>query len=229
MNRITRFSLCVGTAVVLAACAAQPPRHGGVEMSEAGLERVPGMTFDEVWVRPGIDLGAYREFVLDSVQLEYRDVDERLGIHSLRPRPGNDAYSIPDGQRARIEETFERRLGEALAESKHYRRVEERDPGTLTVRVMLVDFVSRVPAQEPFADLWVRSVGEGTLIVELWDVGRDDLLVRALSHRKDARAPGRDLIRANQVASWPELNRHMQLWAGQTRALIDQLYRHGRG
>jgi hypothetical protein len=178
-------------------------------------------------VRPGIDLGAYRDLVLDSARLEYRDVDERLGIYSLRLRPGHDAYPIPDGQRARIEEAFERRMAEALDKSRHYRRVEERGPGTLAVRAMLVDFVSRVPAQEPFADLWVRSVGEGTLIVELWDEGRDELLVRALDHRKDARAPGRELVRANQVASWPELNRHLQLWAGQTRTLIDQLHRHG--
>jgi hypothetical protein len=225
MSTVSRLFLSLGAAAALAGCAAQQPAPR-VEMSAAGLELVASKTFDDVWVRPGTDLGAYRELVLDSARLEYRDVDERLGIYSLRLRPGHDAYPIPEDQRARMDATFERSLAEALDESTHYRRVEEHGSSTLAVRAMLVDFVSRVPAQEPFADSWVRSVGEGTLIVELWDPGQDALLVRALDHRKDARAPGRDLVRANQVASWPELSRHMQLWAGQTRMLIDELYRH---
>jgi hypothetical protein len=230
MNTFTRLSLCLGAAVALAACAAQAPRPTPVvEMSEAGLQRMAGTTFDEVWVRPGINLAAYRDLVLHSARVEYREVDERLGIHSLRMRPGHDAYPIPEEQRARIEEIFERKLAEALDQSRQFRRVAELGPDTLTVRAVLVDFVSRVPAQEPFADVYVRSVGEATLIVELWDEERDELLVRALDHSKDARAPGVQLIRANQVASWTEMNRNMQLWTSQARTLIDQLYRLERG
>lgn len=223
MQALTRISLCLGALLALAACAAGPLRpalDGG--LSEAGLQRMSGTTFDEVWLRPGTDFSAYRGVVLEPTSVTYREVDEGIRIHSPRLRVGQDAYPIPTDQRERIEAAFESRLSAALDQANGLRRASIAGPGTLSLRAVLVDFVSRVPPQEALTRVYVTSVGEATLIVELWDDERDELLLRAIDHER-AGPPGAELIRANHVTSWVEIDRQMQRWGTQVRGLLEQL------
>jgi hypothetical protein len=227
MNANLKAMLCLGGGLLLAACAAPPLQTvPDGELSAEGLQRMSGTTFDEVWVRPGLKVSSYRDIVLEPTSVAYREVDERVSYESPRMRSDRDGFPIPADQRARIEKSFQDRLAQALDASTNYRRVAAPAPGTLSLRAVLVDFVSRVPPEGTFGrtETYVTSVGEATLVIELWDSERDELLARAVDHRK-AGPPGTRLIRANHVTSWAEIDRQMQRWAGEARELVDQLYR----
>lgn len=229
MKTSIRAWLCLGGALVLAACAASPLQPGpDGELTAEGLQRMTGSNLDEVWVRPGADLRGYRAVVLEPTEVAYREVGERVSYDTPRMRAEPDGFPIPADQRARIERSFRDRLAQELDASPHYRRVDEPAAGTLSVRAVLVDFVSRVPPEGSYGrrETYVSSVGEATLVLELWDIERDELLARAMDHRR-AGPQGHQLIRANHVTSWGEIDRQMQRWAGEVRSLLDQLYGMG--
>jgi hypothetical protein len=230
MNTTIRSALCLCGALLLGACAAPPLQHGpGDEFSAEGLHRMSGTAFAEVWARPGLRTSNYSEIVLETTSVAYREVGEGIRYESPRRYVRQDAFPIPQHLRERIEQTFEKRLSQALDGSSQFRHVSEAAPGTLSLRAVLVDFVSKVPPERTYGPsrVYVTSVGEATLIVELWDNERDELLVRAVDHGK-AGPPGSQLIRGNEVTSWVEIDHQMERWATEVRQLVDQLHRLDR-
>ncbi len=226
MNRPVNRMLCLGAALLLGACAAPPLKPvPGAALSEDGLQRMSGTEFDEVWARPGLRLGADRGVRLDSTTVSFREVDERIRLEATRVRAAPDAFPIPADQRASIEASFRDRLTEALAESPQFRRSAMPGAGTLSLRAELVDFISKMPAEGTLGlnQAFVTSAGEATLIIELWDPERDELLARAIDHRR-AGPPGPELVRGNRVTSWVEIDRQMRRWGRDVRKLIDQLH-----
>jgi hypothetical protein len=226
MNAFSRVVLGLCSGLLLAACAAPPLQSvPGGELSAEGLQRMSGSTFDEVWVRPGLKVSGYRGIVLEPTSVAYREVGDRISYEAPRLRADRDGFPIPADQRARIEKSFQDRLAQALDDSPEFRRVAAPTSDTLSLRAVLVDFVSRVPPEGSFGrtETYVSSVGEATLVIELWDSERDLLLARAVDHRR-AGPTGTRLIRANHVTSWAEIDRQMQRWAVEARELVNQLY-----
>lgn len=226
MNRVSHHILGLGAILLLGACAAPPLQTvPGAPLSEDGLQRLSGTEFDEVWARPGLRLGANRGFSLDSTSVSFREVDERIRLEATRVRAAPDAFPIPADQRESIEASFRGRLTEGLAESQRFRRSTVAGDGTLALRAELIDFVSRIPSEGTLGlnQAFVTSAGEATLIIELWDMERDELLARAIDHRR-AGPPGPELVRGNRVTSWVEIDRQMRRWARDVRQFVDQLY-----
>lgn len=218
-------------AVILSsACAAPPLQVGdGGDVSEEGLQRLEGTSFDEAWARPGVDLRHFEALAVDQASVFYRDVEDGVRERSVLHRTRQSAFTIPEHERDRIEQLFQRRLSESLEQSPNFRYSPDSAPGVLLMRASLVDYVSRVPREERMAgrsQVWVSSVGEATLILELWDPERDELLVRAIDHQ--VMEPGASrLIRGDSVTSVAEIDRQMQRWARDVRVVVDQLYEFG--
>jgi hypothetical protein len=225
MNLPLKSVMLLGATWLLAACAAPPLQTGTGEMSEEGLERLTGTSFDEVWARPGIDLARFQALTLDEASVYYRDVEDGARLQSPRLRSTQSAFAIPERERERIEQRFRARLSEALDGSQHFRHVPDAREAAVSVRASLVDFVSRVPPEGALGmtQVLVNSVGEATLVLELWDNERNELLVRAIDHHK-AGPHGQQLVRGSQVTTGAELNRSMQRWGANVRSLLDELY-----
>ena len=215
--------LTLGTVLALSACAAPPARETG-EFSEEGLQRLTGTNFDEVWVRPGLNLRRFDAIALEEATVNYRDVEDGIRQRSLGLRTSQVAFAIPEEQRNHIEHSFETHLAKALERSGQNRRTLDPAQNTLTVRASLVDFVSRIPREDGIGrnQVYVDSVGEATLVIELWDPQHEELLVRATDHRRLG-PPGHQLVRGSQVTSWAEINRQMWRWSEDLRTLLDEL------
>lgn len=228
MNTIARGILALVAGATLAACAAAPlAPDRGTALSPQGLQRMTGTKFDQVWIRPGFQPALYSTVILESTGVSFREVQERPRLDVLRARPGQDAFPIPEAQRARIEERFEQRLAEALVDGRRVTAGTPPTPGALTVRAGLVDFVSHVPTEEPTVRNVVSSVGQAALVVEFWDVERNELLLHAIRHGR-IEPLGPQLIRGNEVANWPELDRQLRRWSEDVRGLLDTVYAQGR-
>lgn len=216
----------LGAALLLGACAAPSLHVGNGDVSEEGLWRLGGTAFDEVWARPGVDLRQFQVLAMDQATVSYRDVGDGIRERSLLHRTSQTAFTIPEGEQERIEHLFQRRLSESLEQSPQVRYSPDAVPGALLMRASLVDYVSRAPREDRMtgrSQVWVSSVGEATLIVELWDPERDELLVRAIDHQRMEPGASR-LIRGDSVTSVAEVDRQMQRWARDVRLVFEQLY-----
>ena len=218
-----KLALALAAAATLAACAAAPLRPVADQpLSPEGLQRMSGGGFQETWIRPGFRAGDYRGLALESTRVSYRDAAERSRLGTTRITSTQDAFPISAEQRAHIEQRFAEELSTALDGVRLLPRTAEPRPGVLALRAELVDFVSRVPAQEPLERNWVSSVGEATLVIELWDTERNELMLRA-SSRDELGPPPRQFVRGNQVTSWAETNRQMRRWSRRVAELLEQL------
>lgn len=215
--------LFLGAVLTLCACATPPAQETG-EFSGEGLQRLSGTTFDEVWLRPGVELNRFDAITLEEANVYYRDVEDGIRQQSPRLRTSEVAFAIPEDQRSRIERSFETSLVDALHSSPYFRPIPDPAQDTLAIRASLVDVVSRVPREGGIGrtQVYVDSVGDATLVVELWDSRRDQLLVRAIDHQRLG-PPGHQLVRGNQVTSSAEINRQMRRWAADVRSLLEEL------
>lgn len=219
-------ALLVGALLLaLGACAGPPLRVGGGDISEEGLQQVVGTEFDEVWARPGVDLRRFQVLSVDQPKVHYRDVEEGVDEPSL-VRNRQRAFAVPERERNRIEALFQQRLSESLQLSPNFQYSSDIVPGVLLMRATVVDYVSwappegRVPGR---SQVWVRDVADATLVVELWDPGRDELLVRATDHQQFESAGWR-FTRGDSVTRFATIDRQMQRWASDIRWLVDQFY-----
>ena len=211
--------------LVLGACATPPLQVGQGDISEEGLQRLGGTAFDEVWARPGVDLRRFQVLAMDQANIYYRDVEGGGGEPSL-VRDRQRAFVISERDRNRIESFFQQRFSEALQLSPNFQYSSEVVPGALLVRASLVDYVSLAPSEGELSgrtQVWVRYVAEATLVVELWDPGRDELLVRATDHQQFEPAGWR-FTRGDSVTRFAAIDRQMQRWASEVRQLVDQFY-----
>ena len=224
----TRKIILLGITLLLGACAEPALRAGNGELSAEGLQRLSGTAFDEVWARPGVDLRQFQALALEQVNVAFREAEHGVRERPSLPRTRQTEFEISEQERDRIEQRFQRRLAEALGASEAFRFSSEAAPGALLMRATLTDYVSRVPPETVAgrSQVWVSSVGEATLVVELWDPQRGELLVRAIDHQKMEPAGSR-LIRGDSVTSVAEVDRQMQRWARDVRQVVDQLNQLG--
>jgi hypothetical protein len=133
---------------------------------------------------------------------------------------------ISERDRNRIESFFRQRFSESLQRSPNFQYSSEVVPGALLVRASLVDYVSLAPSEGSLPErsqAWVRYVAEATLVVELWDPVRDELLVRVTDHQQIEPAGWR-FTRGDSVTRFAAIDRQMQRWAGAVGELVDQFY-----
>ena len=100
--------------------------------------------------------------------------------------------------------------------------VNESGPDVLLIRGALLDVVSYVPP-EPIGrvDIYLRSVGEATLVLEIRDSITDAILVRVVD-RKAAEDVGGRLQESNRVTNTAEVRRLAKRWASALRKRLDE-------
>jgi len=88
----------------------------------------------------------------------------------------------------------------------------------------LHDIVSRVPPESVGrSEIWLRSLGEATLIIEVRDSLSNEVIYRAVE-RRAADNVGGQMIRANTATSWAEVRRWARRWAVRLREGLDSIH-----
>jgi hypothetical protein len=109
-----------------------------------------------------------------------------------------------------------------MSNSERFELVETTGPDTLLVRGVLLDVVSRVPPDRiGRSQVFLSSVGEATLVLELRDSVTFSIIARAVDRRAAAR-PGSSM-QSNTVTNWAEVRRLANRWAQQLRAGLESL------
>jgi Protein of unknown function (DUF3313) len=207
-------SLLLTTA--LAGCAAAPPRVTE-ELSHDGLARVENSAFGSVWVRPGVTLASYSKLMLKGVGIQYRAVK---APKSRMASSSEGEFPLDDRQKARLEETMREVFRDELGKSKRFTIVDAPGPDVLLLVGGLLDVVSFVPP-EPMgrSDIYLRSVGEATLVLELHDGATNAILAR-VADRRSAEQTG-IVQESSSATNTFEVRRMARAWATRVRERLD--------
>ncbi len=204
----------VAPILFLAACASGPSIQTGpdAEVTHDGLVRVDNTAMQLVWVRAGADLSGYDKVMLQGVGIEFRPVT----------RSANE-YDIPEDARESLRRTFADAFDEIMGNTDRWELVDERGPGTLLIYGGLTDVVSRNPGDPGGRNqVWIREIGEATIVLEIRDSETEAILARAVDRRIAENMSG-NLTRSNVVTTQTEVRRLANIWATQLRDGVERL------
>jgi hypothetical protein len=223
INSVLRLTTTLVFAVVLVACTTAPPTiqtGPDAELSFDGLHKVDNSRADVAWARPDFDISGYTKIWLVGAGIEYRQVKDRGRSTMARSQGG--PYFIDDKARAQFEELVGKVFREEFEKIEKYELVDEPGPDVLMVRGGLLDVTSYVPP-DPIGGrsfIYLSSVGEATLVLELRDSETGTILARSID-RRAAETIGGTFTRSNSVTNSAEARRLIRFWATRLREGLD--------
>jgi len=223
INSVLRLTTSLIFAVALVACTTTPPTiqtGPDAELSFDGLHKVDNSQADVAWARPDFDISGYTKIWLVGAGIEYRQVKNRGRTSVDRTRGG--PYFIDDKSRAQFEELVGKVFKEELEKIEKYELVDGPGPDVLMVRGGLLDVTSYVPP-DPVGGrsvVYLSSVGEATLVLELRDSETGTILARSID-RRAAETIGGTFTRSNSVTNSAEARRLVKFWATRLREGLD--------
>jgi len=222
--------LTLAILVVVSGCASGPKPEPtlqtgpNAEVTLDGLVRVDNAAVPVVYVKPDMDLKPYTRFMLDPVEVAYKKDPGNRRSSGVAGAEGN--FALTPSQMENLRNTFQETIVEALTRDNGYELVTEPGPDVLRVTAALLDLVVRVPTDRSGRqDVFTRSYGEVSLILELRDSQSGEILVRA----GDRQDPTRDAdIRMAEVSpSYVRADtlRLFRYWANLFRERLDAVRR----
>jgi len=228
MNRLQTTTLFMLFALS-AGCTSSPEFQSGpdAEVTHDGLTRLDRTVLDAVWARTDIDLSSYSKVMFEGVGIEFRPVDGpysgQAGTTSVRTTSRTE-FQLDDKTKALVREEIGGAFVEELARSDKYEIVDAAGPDVLLVRAGLLDVVSRVPPTPMGrSSVYLDSVGEATLVLELRDSTSDAILVRAVDRRAAGNATTGTVTESNRATNRAEVRRLGRRWANIVRGGIETL------
>jgi hypothetical protein len=220
MNKL----LVVTATLLVAACASEPAIQTGpdAETTFDGLVRIDNSRFAAAWIDPDIDLTQYNKFIPGGAAFEFRNVQK---VSAAVARRSNESeFWVSDANRQRLIDTVSDVFTEELQNSEHFTMTEEPAADALIISGALHDIVSRVPPEDVGrTEIWLDSVGEATLIIEVRDSLSNEVIYRAVE-RRAAQGAGGQMVRASTVTTWVEVRRWARRWAVRLREGLDSIH-----
>jgi len=223
VNSVFRLMIALVFAVVSVACTTAPPSiqtGPDAELSFDGLHMVDNSRADQAWARPDFDISGYTKIWPVGAGVEYRQVKNKGRTSMERSRSG--PYFIDDDARARFEELVGQVFKEELQKSEKFELVGEPGPDVMMIRGGLLDVISHVPPDITAgrSEVFLSSVGEATLVLELRDSETGTILARSID-RRAAQSMGGQLQRSNRAINASEVRRVIRHWGTRLREGLD--------
>ena len=210
--------------IFAAGCTTAPSVQTGpnAETTFDGLVRIDNARFAGAWIDPDIDLRQYTKIIPGGAEFEFRSVQKMSA--SMARRANEREFWISDSNKQRLVDTVTEVFEEELQKSKYFTVTDEPGPDALIIIGGLHDIVSQVPPEDVGrSEVWLRSVGEATLVIELRDSLSNEVVYRAVE-RRAAENVGNQMIRANTATTWAEVRRWARRWAVRLREGLDSIH-----
>jgi hypothetical protein len=208
-----RTALAMLLALAAPMANAQSSAKAG-DLTFDGLQRVKSKRFEGVWIKPGADFAGYTKMVVLPAEISFKR-DPKTG-------PGvRDNFALNSSQMSRLRKALRSSFQDQLVEKGGWEIVEEPSPDALLVRGGLIDLVVHIPPPTGGrSTTYVRSFGEATLVIELYDSESRQILAR-IADRDAAEPAGQSLAADIQAGS--EVRRMFNSWAKRFRAGLDEV------
>jgi hypothetical protein len=225
-NRFTRGILLAGTLVAVTGCASTSPppptlqTGPDAEVTIDGLVRIDNAVVPVAYRKPDLDLSPYTRFMLDPVEITYQ---RDPGSRRRSDMPGSSGnFALSAAQMETLRGMFQEAVVEALTRDGGYELTTEAAPDVLRVSASLVDLVVNVPMERTGRqEVYTRSYGLVSLILELSDSETGEALVRAGDRRDPTRNTDVNLASVSPAFVRADVNRLFQHWANLLRERLD--------
>lgn len=208
--------------LLLAATVVEAQQDGTAEVSFDGLVKLERGLFKESWVDLDVDFLQYTKIILVDPYFEFRAV-KRTASGTGRI-PNQRRFYISDPDRQKLIETVAAVLKEEYAKSEHFTIVDKPGPDVAIIEVGILDIVSRVPPRMiGRGEIYLSSVGDATLVVEMKDSLSQETIFRGVE-RKSAGQKDAEMARATTVTTWAEVQRLAGRWAVKMREGLDAIH-----
>lgn len=192
------------------------------EVTADGLVRVQKSVADAAWVKPDFDLTPYTKLMIVSGGVSFKKVKP---VSSFEARRGASEFPISEEGQQMFKEIMKEEFTRELSKLKRYQIVDKPGPDVLMLVGAVIDVVSSVPNDVDSATfgrggVYLTSVGEATLIIELRDSQTNEILARA-ADRRAAESPF--TFEVNKVTAWTEVHRLAQAWASLLRQRLEDI------
>lgn len=211
-------------AIAFAGCSSAGPTiqtGEDAEISFDGLHRVDNARFRSAWANPDIDFSRYSKVIPGGAEFQFRPVDQTA--RTTRARTSGSVFWISDENQARLVEETTEIFAEELANSTRFEITDTKGDDVIIIRGVIHDIVSTVPPEQiGRGDIFLSSVGEATIVIEVIDSMSNKVIFRG-AERRAAQRTGGQAIRANSVTTWAEVRRLMRQWARTMREGLDSV------
>ena len=206
-------------SAMLVGCTSTPEIQTGpdAEVTYDGLTRVDNTVMDAAWKLADVDISEFTKVKLLGAGIEFRFV-----TGSGTRLSGQNEFPLDESQQERLRQTITDAFTDEMSNSERFELVETTGPDTLLVRGALLDVVSNVPPERiGRSQVFLSSVGEATLVLEVRDSVTFAILARAVDRRAAARRG--TSVQANSVTTWAEVRRLANRWAQQLRIGLESI------
>lgn len=162
--------------LVAGSVSAQSPAINEMEGME-NLEKVKRAKFRETYVDTGVDFSKYNKLYLGEALYDYRDVGPAKRTRMYTGSSRKSAFGISEADRRKFEEIVEQAFLKEIEKGKKFTIVETIDANTIILRGAVIDIISKVPPEFiGRSEIYMASVGEATLVMELIDATSGETL-----------------------------------------------------
>jgi hypothetical protein len=210
--------LCAVLALAVApgfAAKEAPP-----EVSPEGLHLVKSTKTRLVYVRPGASLAQYRRVAILECLVQFEKDWQRDYNNSQIGLEGRVSDADVERMKTGLAAEFKKVFADELAKKGGYEVVDVAAPDVLVLRPALINVEVNAPdlMTPGFSRTIVRSAGQMTLFLELWDSTSNTLLARVL----DAQEAGTGMAQvANRATNVADADRILRDWARELRERLD--------
>jgi hypothetical protein len=231
MTRRSLLAANVGAAVLAlslyagggAAAPKQPRIETGpdAEVTHDGLVRVQKSVTDAAWVKPTLDLTPYTKLMVVSQGVAFRKLEPVSEFQARR----ESQFPVKEENKERLSRELKTAFEAELAKLERYEIVNAPGPDVLLLVGAVIDVVSNIPpdidsARYGRGGVWLTSVGDATLVIELRDSESGEILARA-ADRRAAESPF--AFEVNTVTAWSEVRRLASYWATLLRRRLEEI------
>lgn len=202
----------------LASAAAQedppPVSPDGLQLQKSTKSRL-------VYVKPGASFTQYDKFAILECYVEFEKDWEKDYNASRMGLEGRVTDKDVERMKTGLAEEFKKEFTRELRDKGGYQVVDQAAPDVLVLRPALINVEVNAP-DVMSADIGrtiVRSAGQMTLYLELWDSTTNTILARVM----DAKADEGFAEQANRVTNTAAADRILSEWARELRERLDEV------
>jgi hypothetical protein len=215
--------VAIAAVALVVGCTADPTIQTGpdAETTFDGLVRIDNSRFAAAWIDPEIDLTQYDKIMPGGAEFQFRHVQRTS--RTSPTRTNEQEFWISDANKQRLIETVSGIFAEELQSSERFTITDEPGPDTLIIVGALHDIVSMVPPDMVGrGEIWLSSLGEATLVIQISDSLSGEVIYRAIERRSVERAGGQ-MTMSNSASNWGEVRRWARRWATSLRDGLDSI------
>lgn len=191
-------------------------------VSPDGLQLQKSTKSRLVYVKPGATFTQYEKFAILDCYVEFEKDWEKDYNASRMGLEGRVTEKDVERMKTGLAEEFKKEFTKELQDKGGYQVVDQAAPGVLVLRPALINVEVNAP-DVMSADIGrtiVRSAGQMTLYLELWDSATNTILARVM----DAKADEGFAEQANRATNTAAADRILSEWARELRERLDEVH-----